>query len=150
MKKRWIALLLAAVMTLSLAACGGDNQPDTPAENTPTDNSPAAPSEGDKTSDTPKETVTLQMWGGVQGEYGYDALVEDFNKEFADKGVQIEYTRYVNNADGNLQLDTYLSAGSDIDIFMCYGGTTRYYNRVDAGLCLDLTDELASRGFDPA
>ena len=150
MKKRWIALLLAAVMTLSLAACGGDNQPDTPAENTPTDNSPAAPSEGDKTPDTPKETVTLQMWGGVQGEYGYDALVEDFNKEFADKGVQIEYTRYVNNADGNLQLDTYLSAGSDIDIFMCYGGTTRYYNRVDAGLCLDLTDELASRGFDPA
>lgn len=130
MKKRWIALLLAAVMTLSLVACGGDGndkQPDTPAA--PTDNNtPAPPADDktdDKTPDTPKETVTLQMWGGVQGEYGYDALVENFNKEFADKGIQVEYTRYVNNADGNLQLDTYLSAGSDIDIFMCYGGTTK-------------------------
>ncbi len=160
MKRRWIALFLAAVMTLSLAACGnnsnndansndtnssGDSQTQTPS--TDTNKPDASDSTG---STTPKETVTLQMWGGVQGEYGYDALVEAFNQEFADKGIQVEYTRYVNNADGNLQLDTYLSAGSDIDIFMCYGGTTRYYNRVDAGLCLDMTDMLSERGFVPA
>lgn len=152
MKRRWIALFLAAVMTLSLAACGGDSAEDNPSDTqAPPADTPTAPSEpAPAEENTPKETVTLQMWGGVQGEYGYDALVEAFNTEFADKGIQIEYTRYVNNADGNLQLDTYLSAGSDIDIFMCYGGTTRYYNRVDAGLCLDMTDMLAERGFVPA
>lgn len=148
--KKWIALLLAVVMMLSLVACnngddGKDNQEPNQGQQNP-DNTPPSNPDDNK----PKETVTLQMWGGVQGEYGYDALVEAFNQEFADKGIQIEYTRYVNNNDGNLQLDTYLSAGSDIDIFMCYGGTTRYYNRVEAGLCLDLTDELAKRGFDPA
>ena len=142
MKKKWIALFLALVMTLSLAACGGNNGGQQDAPSTPAGNTPSTPSDETPatTPETPKETITLKMWGGVQGEYGYDALVENFNKEFADKGIQVEYTRYVNNADGNLQLDTYLSAGSDIDIFMCYGGTTRYYNRVDAGLCLDLTE----------
>ena len=145
MKRRLIALFLAAALTLGLAACGKPSEPGSTAP---------APSGSSQTpapgGDAPKETITLKMWGGVQGEYGYDALVENFNKEFADKGIQVEYTRYVNNADGNLQLDTYLSAGNDIDIFMCYGGTSRYYNRVDGGLCLDLTDELAKRGFDPA
>ena len=56
---------------------------------------------------------TLQFWGGIQPEYGYDEIVENFNKEYADKGVQVEYNRYVNNSDGNLQLETYLMAGED-------------------------------------
>lgn len=151
MKKKWTALLLALVMILSLAACGGNNGGKQNTSEPPKTDTPSTPDNSENPdTEGPKETVTLQMWGGVQGEYGYDALVEAFNSEFADKGIQVEYTRYVNNDDGNLQLDTYLSAGSDIDIFMCYGGTTKYYNRVDAGLCLDLTDELASRGFDPA
>lgn len=143
MKRKLIALFLAVALALSIAACSNSAGPSSSV--TPT-NDPSPATDNEK----PKETVTLKMWGGVQGEYGYDALVENFNKEFADKGIQVEYTRYVNNADGNLQLDTYLSAGNDIDIFMCYGGTSRYYNRVDGGLCLDLTDELAKRGFDPA
>ena len=151
MKKKWTALLLALVMILSLAACGGNNGGKQNTSEPPKTDTPSTPDNSENPdTEGPKETVTLQMWGGVQGEYGYDALVEAFNSEFADKGIQVEYTSYVNNDDGNLQLDTYLSAGSDIDIFMCYGGTTKYYNRVDAGLCLDLTDELASRGFDPA
>ena len=114
MKRRLIALFLAAALTLGLAACGKPAEPGSTAP-APSGGS-QAPAPG---GDAPKETITLKMWGGVQGEYGYDALVENFNKEFADKGIQVEYTRYVNNADGNLQLDTYLSAGNDIDIFMC-------------------------------
>ena len=142
--KKIIALLLAMVMLLSLAACG-TNEP-APA----TDAAPAAPTEADKpVADTPKETITLQMWGGVQGEYGYDKMVENFNKEFADKGIQVEYTRYVNDDDGNLQLETYLMGGNDIDIYMGYGGTDRLFNRIDAGLALDLTPYLEEAGFDP-
>ncbi|MBO4837544.1 MAG: sugar ABC transporter substrate-binding protein [Clostridia bacterium] len=95
------------------------------------------------------EPIVLQFWGGVQPEYGYDKLVQNFNELYKDKGVQVEYTRYVNNADGNLQLDTYLAAGGMIDIFMGYGGTGRMHPRVDAGNLLDMTDYLAAAGFDP-
>ena len=96
-----------------------------------------------------EDPIVLKFWGGVQPEYGYDALVEKFNEEFKDKGIQVEYTRYVNNADGNLQLDTYLSAAGNVDIFMGYGGNGRLRPRVDAGQVLDMTEYLAAAGFDP-
>ena len=142
--KKTIALLLALVMLLGLVACGASEP--APA----TDAAPEAPAESGKPAEEqPKETITLQMWGGVQGEYGYDQMVENFNKEFADKGIQVEYTRYVNDDDGNLQLETYLMGGNDIDIYMGYGGTDRLFSRIDAGLALDLTSYLETAGFDP-
>lgn len=145
--KKLIALLLAMVMLLGLAACGA-SEPAPATDAAPA--APEAPAESDKpVEEAPKETITLQMWGGVQGEYGYDQMVENFNKEFADKGIQIEYTRYVNDDDGNLQLETYLMGGNDIDIYMGYGGTDRLFTRIDSGLALDLTDYLAAAGFDP-
>lgn len=95
------------------------------------------------------EPITLRLWGGVQPEYGYADIVENFNKEFKDKGLQLEYVRYVNDANGNLQLDTYLMAGGEIDIFMGYGGTGRLFPRVDAGVVLEMTPYLEAAGFDP-
>lgn len=146
--KKLIALLLAMVMLLGLVACAGSNTPETTEanpENDATGNDVAGSND-----ETPKDTITLQMWGGVQGEYGYDQMVENFNKEFASKGIQIEYTRYVNDDDGNLQLETYLMGGNDIDIYMGYGGTERLFSRIDAGLALDMGPYLKAAGFDPA
>ena len=120
MKKRVFAMFLAMVMLLGLVACVQTPPAGTtaPAGTTPAGTTPAGTTPVDT---TPKETITLKMWGGVQGEYGYDQMVENFNKEFKDKGIQIEYTRYVNDDDGNLQLETYLMGGNDIDIYMGYG-----------------------------
>lgn len=146
MKKRVFAMFLALVMLFGLVACGKAPVESTPKDTTPKDTTPGTTAPKDT---TPKETITLKMWGGVQGEYGYDQMVENFNKEFKDKGIQIEYTRYVNDDDGNLQLETYLAGGNDIDIYMGYGGTDRLFNRIDAGLALDLTDYLKAAGFDP-
>lgn len=146
--KKFIALLLAMVMLLSFVACGNSNTPE--ATEAKTENAAADNTVADTKGEAPKETITLQMWGGVQGEYGYDQMVENFNKEFADKGIQIEYTRYVNDDDGNLQLETYLMGGNDIDIYMGYGGTERLFSRIDAGLALDMGPYLEAAGFDPA
>lgn len=96
-----------------------------------------------------EDVITLRLWGGVQPEYGYSALVDKFNEEFKDQGIQLEYVRYVNDADGNLQLDTYLMSGGEIDIFMGYGGTSRLYPRIESELLMDMTDYLAEQGFDP-
>lgn len=147
--KKILALLLAVTMVLTLfAACNKTPDPTDPPA-TGASSTDAAATNADSTEAQPKETITLKMWGGVQGEYGYDQMVENFNKEFADKGIQIEYTRYVNDDDGNLQLETYLMGGNDIDIYMGYGGTERLFSRIDAGLALDMGPYLEARGFDP-
>lgn len=96
-----------------------------------------------------EEPVTLRLWAGIQPEYGYDELVQNFNEQFANQGVQVEYVRYLNNADGNLQLDTYLMSGGEVDVFVGYGGLNRLLPRQEAGLVLDMTEKLAERGFDP-
>lgn len=91
--------------------------------------------------------VTLKVWGGVQPEYGYNAIVENFNREYLDKGIQIEYVRYVNNTDGNLQVDTYLMSGGEIDVLIGYGAQN-LINRANSNLILNLTDRLNAYGFD--
>jgi multiple sugar transport system substrate-binding protein len=100
-------------------------------------------------SGTPaKAPITLRLWGGIQPEYGYDAVVANFNKEFRDKGVQLEYVRYVNDNNGNLQLDTYLASGGQVDLFVGYGGLSRFRPRVESNLLMDLTDLLKEKSFD--
>lgn len=93
--------------------------------------------------------VTLKVWGGIQPEYGYDQAIANFNEEFLDKGIQAEYVRYVNDTDGNLQADTYLMAGGEIDVFVGYGAAN-LVNRADTSLLLDMTDMLDAYGFDAA
>lgn len=145
MKRRVFALLMTAAIALSLAACTPNGTSESPGPG-PSGTPASSPTSAPKSDGS---TITLQLWGGVQGEYGYDEMVENFNREFADKGIQLEYTRYVNDNDGNLQLETYLMGGNNIDIFIGYGGTERLINRIDAGLLLDMGEHLKARGFDP-
>jgi multiple sugar transport system substrate-binding protein len=108
---------------------------------------------GGKTQDgasggTGADTITLRLWGGIQSEYGYDDVTANFNREFKDKGIQLEYTRYMNDSNGNLQLDTYLASGGEVDFFVGYGGLNRFRPRVESNLLMDLTDLLKEKGFD--
>lgn len=151
MKKRILAALLAvAMLACSLAACSTSDTLSTTAPST-TGGSTADTTKATEPAPTekPKETITLKLWGGVQPEYGYQELCDNFNKEYADKGIQVEYTRYVNDDNGNLQLETYLMGGDQIDIYMGYGGKTRLINRQEAGMAYDMTDYLTAHGFDP-
>jgi len=96
------------------------------------------------------KTVTLNFWCGIQPEYGYQQLVDNFNAEYADKGVQVAYNRYSNNTDGNTQLETYLLVNANIDVFIGYGNRDRLYNRGEAGMLYDYSGYLDSIGFDVA
>lgn len=91
--------------------------------------------------------VTLKVWGGIQPEYGYDQAIANFNEEFKDKGIQAEYVRYVNNADGNLQVDTYLMSEGEIDVLVGYGAEY-LLNRAESDQLLNLTEMLNEAGFD--
>lgn len=152
--RRTVALLLSAVMAVSLTGCNVKNEP-AQSNSTTTDSAQKDTKKDTKAGETTtaegkKEPITLKLWAGIQPEYGYDELVRNFNEEFADKGIQLEYTRYVNNDDGNLQLDTYLLGGDDVDVFIGYGGLSRLKKRADANLLLDMTPYLEARNFDAA
>ena len=99
--KRIMALVMTSAMVMgTLAGCGSTaDTTDTTQSQSESISTAAATTEetsGEKewfgTDDG--KTVTLQFWGGIQPEYGYDEIVENFNKEYADKGVQVEYNRY--------------------------------------------------------
>ena len=64
---------------------------------------------GQSSSRSSGGTVTIQVWGGVPAESGPQASVDEFNALYKDKGIQAEYTRFVNDNNGNLQLETNIS-----------------------------------------
>ncbi len=96
------------------------------------------------------KTVTLNFWCGIQPEYGYQQMVDNFNVEYADKGVQVAFNKYSNDTDGNTQLETYLLVNANIDVFIGYGNRDRLYNRGEAGMLYDYSGYLDSIGFDVA
>ena len=152
---RWCARLLALVMVMSLAACGsGDTQQTIPqADNgdnvaATSGNAEAGGEEKEWYGNPDGTPVTLKFYAAIQPEYGYAEMVNNFNAEFADKGIQLEYVRYVNNADGNMEIDTYLTAGGTIDVLVTYTATNYLLNRYQSGLLYNMTDLLQEYGFD--
>lgn len=81
----------------------------------------------------------LNVWGGVPPESGPDDLIAAFHKEHPD--IKVTYTRYLNDDQGKLKLDTSLQGGVPIDVFFTYD-TPTLGKRVEAGLAVDLTDRV--------
>lgn len=79
----------------------------------------------------------LNVWGGVPEETGPNQLIEAFMEKYPK--IKVNYTRYVNDEQGNLKLDTALQGGAaKIDVYYSYGA--QYLaKRVNAGLAVDLT-----------
>lgn len=91
--KKLLALLLSAVMVLSLAACGGGNNPG--GSSTPSDSS--APSNSDTPSDTSApsssgsgETISLTLWGGEEDQNLLAERVEAFKAAYPDQTFDIK------------------------------------------------------------
>lgn len=147
--KKILALLLSLAMTAGmLSGCGSKKEPEA-TTSTPASTSIPAAVDGEWYGNADGTPVTLKVWGGIQPEYGYNEAIENFNKEFKDKGIQAEYVRYVNNADGNLQVDTYLMSDGEIDVLVGYGAAY-LLNRAESGQLVNLTDMLKEANFDPA
>lgn len=93
------------------------------------------------------EPVVLKFWGGVPAEYGPGQVIERFNAEYKDKGIQAEYVRYVNDSTGNMKLETTLLAGGEVDVFMTYG-LNYLVKRGEGGMAVELSQKLKDAGFD--
>ena len=118
-----IALLLLAIITLPVVA--GDA--------------------GESAKD--EDIVTLRFWGGVPPEAGPQASVDLFNEQYADKGIRVEYERFVNDDTGNLKLETNLLSGDGVDLYMTYT-TDILAKRAEGNMALDLSELIERDGFD--
>ncbi|MBD5170343.1 MAG: extracellular solute-binding protein [Oscillibacter sp.] len=146
--KKFLALLLAMVMTMALVACGG-NQNDTPANNdTPaqTDNdTPATP-------DTPSEPAPAEPTGGASeitlwtypiGKWGDEATVKTLTDAFTNEtgiAVKVEYLAY---ADGDDKVNTAITANAAPDLIM-EGPERLVANWGANGKMVDLSDMFDS------
>lgn len=115
MKRKHISILLVLVLTITLlTGCGTT-------KNTPASEATATPAPSATTQkEQPKETATLRFWGGIPPESGPARVVNSFNEAYRDKGIQVEYERFVNDDQGNLKLETSLMAGNEVDIYVNY------------------------------
>ena len=118
-----IALLLLAIITLPVVAGGA----------------------GESAKD--EDIVTLRFWGGVPPEAGPQASVDLFNEQYADKGIRVEYERFVNDDTGNLKLETNLLSGDGVDLYMTYT-TDILAKRAEGNMALNLSELIERDGFD--
>ena len=87
------------------------------------------------------------MWGGVPAEAGPQQVCDNFNELYKDKGIQVEYERFVNDDTGNLKLETNLLSGTGVDIYMTYTPDV-LAKRAGGNMALDLSELMARDGFD--
>ena len=135
--KKYIALLLALVMVLSLAACSVEKAPETtaPAETTPVDTTPVE-------TEPVVETTEISLWtypiGGWGNQDTVNALIGAF--EAANPGIKVtvEYLDYTNGDD---KVNTAIEGGAAPDLIM-EGPERLVANWGEKGLMVDLSDLL--------
>ena len=141
MKKQVSAILAASMAASMLVACGGSTSSaatsTAPAESTSTASSEAAPAESTanagQAADITLWTYPIGKWGDSES---VDALLADFNAEYPDIHVTVEYLDYTNGDD---QVNTAIEGGSAPDIVM-EGPERLVANWGAKGLMVDLSD----------
>ena len=87
---------------------------------------------------------TIRFWTAFDGQYGTNALIDDFHKYYPN--IDVKYTVYKNDTEGNLTADTALLSG-DVE-FMLSFGTHNTSSRWENGMLLDITDKLKKDNLD--
>ncbi len=102
MNKKFLAMLLAAAMTLSLAACGGS-------ESTESTTTESTSTESTTTETTGSDTIKVALIANTTGDYamygvpvanGANLYIDEINAAGGINGKQIEVLQYDDKADG--------------------------------------------------
>ena len=135
--KKYIALLLALVMVLSLVACSVEKAPETtaPVETNPVETTPVETEPDAQTTEITLWTYPIGGWGKQDV---VDALIGAF--EAANPGIKVtvEYLDYTNGDD---KVNTAIEGGAAPDLIM-EGPERLVANWGEKGLMADLSDLL--------
>ena len=137
--KKPLALLLAAGMTLGLAACGNGSQGNS-----------ESPAPGGETGGSSRGAVELNLWsfnvGGFAEASNWEPIIAAFNEQNPD--IKITVTP-INYQDGDQKLTSAITAGTGPDII--FEGPERIVgNYAREGLMVDLSDLWETGGSDIA
>ena len=137
--KKPLALLLAAGMTLGLAACGNGSQGNS-----------ESPAPGGETGGSSSGTVELNLWsfnvGGFAEASKWEPIIAAFNEQ--NPNIKITVTP-INYQDGDQKLTSAITAGTGPDII--FEGPERIVgNYAREGLMVDLSDLWETGGSDIA
>lgn len=154
--KKILAMLLALVMVLGLAACGGGSDANqTPDANKPADSTPTPSGGDDKQDDTPAasdlEPVTLSVWfhGSTVAPEASAKVMESVNAYLQDKiNVTLEPI-WGTWADFDSATVTALAGGDNVDIyFTCNWSANEYNKYARDGYWVKLDDLLPTYGAE--
>lgn len=137
--KKPLALLLAAGMTLGLAACGNGSQGNS-----------ESPAPGGETGGSSSGAVELNLWsfnvGGFAEASNWEPIIAAFNEQNPDIKVTVTPINY---QDGDQKLTSAITAGTGPDII--FEGPERIVgNYAREGLMVDLSDLWETGGSDIA
>ncbi len=130
MKKRIVALLLLAAMMLGLAACGGNQQPDT--DEPETVGNFVVPEGG---YDGSEVTITFYTTMGSNLTPVLETYIAEFNKLYPN--IHVNYSSVGNYDDVRDQISTEITVGNQPNIAYCYSDHVALYNLAKAVTTLD-------------
>lgn len=147
-RKKWMAAIMAAVMSMTLAACGGSAP--TSGESTAAGSTVAGAEKATADKKAPpeggKKVITLwHAMGGVNGE-ATEALVKAFNESQNEIEVKSEYQG--NYDDLITKLKAAMQSGNMPDVCQMYDIGTKFM--ADSGHAIPVQDMFASTNFDPS
>ena len=155
MRKRTFRLATGLLATICLMGCGATQSVPDGSKESISGGDTAKSSEASESTVSSKGadgtgsegTVVLTLWGGVPAEAGPQASCDEFNKLYKDKGIEVEYQRFVNDETGNMKLETNLLSGEGVDLYMTYTFDS-LAKRAEGGMALDLSDLMSAEGYD--
>lgn len=141
--KKLFALLLVAIMALSMVACGADKTATTEAPKT---DAPAAPAATQAETTVSDEPVTIHcLHYMVEGEKsaGFEKIQAAFSEKYPN--VTFENSAYSQGTDYFAQLQTAIASGDMPEIMM--GNPGLYVDLIEGGYVMDLTGNAVIEGL---
>jgi sn-glycerol 3-phosphate transport system substrate-binding protein len=147
-RKRFLAAIMAAVMSMTLAACGGgaSTSGGTTAAGSTEASTTKAAADSKATAEGGKTVITLwHAMGGVNGE-ATEALVKAFNESQNEIELKSEYQGTYD--DLITKLKAAMQSGNMPDVCQMYDIGTKFMT--DSGYAIPVQDMFASTNFDPS
>lgn len=141
--KKLFALLLVAIMALSMVACGADKTATTEAPKTDAPAAPAATQAETTVSDEPVTIHCLHYMVEGNKSAGLEKIQAAFSEKYPN--VTFENSAYSQGTDYFAQLQTAIASGDMPEIMM--GNPGLYTDLIDGGYVMDLTGNAVIEGL---
>lgn len=157
MKKKWLSIMLSAILVLSLAACGssGEEQPAQTEGSAPESAETETPVPAEENGDAQDAAASyagekLVIWTNLTADAQYEVLNKQFTELANELGVEVSVEKVAFN-EMYEKLSTAATSGDVPDIMHTnFGGTAYLYAAGSIMPMDDVINEIGAEDFSPA